>query len=1845
MIKKILLSGFLFFGLGELHAQWNKINTGTTQDMYAVDYYSANDIWIGAAGQFVKTGNGGTSWTVVNQIMSNINAPIPGNIYGLALSNSTSAIATGFFDLGNDELILNTSNGGAIWNMASNTQFSSAPRYTTGLDVFGSGAIAVGNNGHIWLSADNGASWAYELSGVNSLINDVKYDTKDTVIACGDNAIFRSVDGGLSWSPNNSFNGSLKTVTCAQKTIYVGIANSNSFLKSTDQGTTYKLMNMPFGSSGVLYAVDANTVLASGLNDLYISHSGGLYWEKYKLPGYMQVNRIDFFSGSGIAVGVGGYTLKTANLPACLSYPISIFSIQGGKNAFCTGDSISLADSTAPLAGYTYQWKINGSTFSTAYNSGLRLMNPGIQVLSLVVSNANGSDTSSMTLNVTGHVMAPLNVKAAADTVCHGSIPGFAISGSDANTVYCLRKGFVNISTPQNGNGATIEFSGQTPLLASTNFNILAVRTNSCYTDSLIQPQTITLSTNPEPPNSCVPAVAYCPSSGITNVTFGTINNTTSILNTNYFNYACCQHTNVVLGSSVPFSVQVRGGSYLNIWIDYNNDGCFDMNTELVYSGNSGSASGTIQISSGTSVIMNQLLRMRVANDNNPIYSASGGSCGQTEDYSVTILPAPVLPVPAFSVTKVSGCVITAQFKNTSSNAISYLWNFGDSTSSALLAPPDHAYANTGLYTVSLKTCNPTGCSTATQVVSISIPLVPIAAVCVPVINQTYGYHNGNLSWANFDAQQIASPLGSSTYKDNTCTQQLHLNAGSTYQLTLGCIEGGTLFMWIDLNNNGVFDANENLFPTGHPILNAQGLRFGMPILISDTVVQNTPLRMRIVLASWWSYDGGCETNISHSGGEADDFTVFVGPPLPVKAKFSVNQSSTTSCTDNAINFSDSTTNATHYLWDFGDGTTSTESRPNHVYKSSGVFTVKLVARNTAYADSMIRTNYITVKQGLPVPVITLNYHTLATTAPALSYQWYLNGSAVAGDTLASLVNAPTDGDYHVNVISANGCATSSNTLTYQPIRLAFRIGPKTGCDSLWVMVENAGTNASTYTIYWGDGATHTYNGLGGPYHYYHPGTYSVKLVACNGTICDSLIKTDSITVFANPVKPAITRNGTNLSTTAVAAHYQWRLNGSPISGATSTSFTMVQDGNYCLAIGNAGGCTAVSDTVSYFPIHVLFSTTTTSGCDSTYVYLTNSSSNASSYKLYWGDGNVTASNGAGALIHYYHTGLFTLKMVGCTGSVCDSLIMPNYISISPQTPTPLVSLNGTQLVTPAGAGTYQWLINSSPMSGDTLPVITVQQDADYNVTVTKAGSCPATSATFYYYPVHPGFSADTASHCGVTTAQIMFIDSTLNATSYSWSFGDGATDTIQNPVHSYTAPGTYSVKLKACGPLGCDSLIRNNYIVVNAAPLISTISPADTTFICSGRPIHFHSNSTVASTYQWYQDGLPITGATDSIYADSVAGNFMLLVKNNMGCVAASNTTPTFDDFDCVWPGDVDNSFVIDNYDLLAIGVYYGSTGPSRASVSNTWSPYSCKNWGITETAGCDLKHADCNGDGVINSSDTLAINANYTLTHQLAPPHFPLDMLSAVPNIYLHATDTICQAGAWVSVDVLLGDSVMPAYGVYGIAFSVGYDKALCEPGSMSISYPVSWLGAGGGNILKLSKTDIALGTVSGAIVRTTHNNASGYGVFARLHFQTSKTLARASAMNFSIKDAGLIDSSATALSANVISNYTIHVTPVVAGIKETENSSDLSIYPNPYTDATQMSYTLQKNACVSLEIFDLLGRPVKTLVNSNQSPGTYKFIFSPESAAEGAGMYYVRLTIGGQVTVRKISRLNGW
>lgn len=94
------------------------------------------------------------------------------------------------------------------------------------------------------------------------------------------------------------------------------------------------------------------------------------------------------------------------------------------------------------------------------------------------------------------------------------------------------------------------------------------------------------------------------------------------------------------------------------------------------------------------------------------------------------------------------------------------------------------------------------------------------------------------------------------------------------------------------------------------------------------------------------------------------------------------------------------------------------------------------------------------------------------------------------------------------------------------------------------------------------------------------------------------------------------------------------------------------------------------------------------------------------------------------------------------------------------------------------------------------------------NICIGTSGCAPPSLA--------PSASFSASPTCGDTPLRVNFTDESSGAiTSWNWNFGDGASSVIQNPSHTYTSDGKYSVSLTVSGPNGSDMETKTDYIFV----------------------------------------------------------------------------------------------------------------------------------------------------------------------------------------------------------------------------------------------------------------------------------------------------------------------------------------------------------------------------------------------------------------------------------------------
>ncbi|MCB0572281.1 MAG: T9SS type A sorting domain-containing protein [Phaeodactylibacter sp.] len=198
------------------------------------------------------------------------------------------------------------------------------------------------------------------------------------------------------------------------------------------------------------------------------------------------------------------------------------------------------------------------------------------------------------------------------------------------------------------------------------------------------------------------------------------------------------------------------------------------------------------------------------------------------------------------------------------------------------------------------------------------------------------------------------------------------------------------------------------------------------------------------------------------------------------------------------------------------------------------------------------------------------------------------------------------------------------------------------------------------------------------------------------------------------------------------------------------------------------------------------------------------------------------------------------------------------------------------------------------------------------------------------------------------------------------------------------------------------------------------------------------------------------------------------------------------------VWPGDANHDNIAHHVDLLNVGLAYGAQGPARATDSQSWMSFSADNWAGSFANGLNYKHADCNGDGIVDEADRNTIVQNYGLTHGPLGPVASIPGTDTDPPAYADFPAQVPN-GASFNVPIIVGSADEPVEDVYGIAFTVEFDPAALDPNAIHVVYPVSWFGEPGVNTMSIDRTYASEGQIEIAITRIDQNNVSGYGQVA--------------------------------------------------------------------------------------------------------------------------------------------------
>ncbi|MBS1509928.1 MAG: PKD domain-containing protein [Bacteroidetes bacterium] len=656
--------------------------------------------------------------------------------------------------------------------------------------------------------------------------------------------------------------------------------------------------------------------------------------------------------------------------------------------------------------------------------------------------------------------------------------------------------------------------------------------------------------------------------------------------------------------------------------------------------------------------------------------------------------------------------------------------------------------------------------------------------------------------------------------------------------------------------------------------------------------------------------------------------TQFIKVDDKPAADFAANNQS--GCFPLRVNFTDLSAGGsaviTSWDWDFGDGSISNLQNPFHIYSIAGNYTVTLKVTNAGGCSKVIsRPNFIQVSPGVTVdfnnsvPVLckppeTISFANLSTGPGTLSYQWDF------GDGGTSTLQNPshtyvTGGSFTVSLIttSSSGCL---DTLI-KPAAVVIKdvvsdfSAPATACQGVSITFTNTSVPQPAGSSW--DFGDATFSSLTNPTKAYAaPGTYQVKLKNDYGTCFDSVIK--PITVLALPIPdftaPDVTDcnvpftvNFSDLSSGAVA--WDWNFGDGATDNVQNPSHTYTALGNYdvTLVVTNANGCKDSITKPQFVKIQkpvVGINGLPLEGC---IPFTINPLPNVvavdgiQSYNWDFGDGGTsTAANPT----HTYLTqGIYTVKLYITTIDGCqDSAVFVNAVTAGNKSfanfdAVPTAQCVGqpiqfNNLTNPSDR--WSWDFGDGTGSSSIAnPMYTYQDTGHFNIRlIAWNNGCPDTLIKTNYITALPPVARFTPSFNCNNKLQVAFTDNSVLPQTWSWDFGDGFTSTLQNPVHTYAAFGTYNVSLTVTNG-GCSN---TKIIPVTLFTEAADFTVADDT-ICNSETAVFQTtgiNPANIATYFWdYGDGNSGFGGSTATHQYAAPGLYSvtLTITDTRGCIS----------------------------------------------------------------------------------------------------------------------------------------------------------------------------------------------------------------------------------------------------------------------------------------------------------------------------------------------------------------------
>ncbi|MCB0430702.1 MAG: PKD domain-containing protein [Flavobacteriales bacterium] len=588
------------------------------------------------------------------------------------------------------------------------------------------------------------------------------------------------------------------------------------------------------------------------------------------------------------------------------------------------------------------------------------------------------------------------------------------------------------------------------------------------------------------------------------------------------------------------------------------------------------------------------------------------------------------------------------------------------------------------------------------------------------------------------------------------------------------------------------------------------------------------------------------------SGCEALGVTVVNEPPALVISHTSVNNP----CFGDALGSVDLTVSGGMpgytYDWD-QDGTGDNDDAEDLSNLPAGTYAVTVTdANGCQITDEIIITEPTQLVAGTTATDVSCAGGTdgavdlnVSGGTPTYTFKW--NNNSTGED----LTGVPA-GVYTVTVTDNNNCTVIITDTVEEPTPLVLST---TGVDNLCYgdaggSIDLTASGATPgYTYKWSNGkTTQDLSGL-------VAGVYAVTVTdknGCTATAQQNITEPTALVLSGSTTNESCFASNGSATISASGAtpgyHYLWD------NGATSATNTGLPEGTYCVTVTDNNGCT--HDTCLSLvnipgPISGLSGEDVCEGAATNFADM--STGNVAACAWDFGDGATSTT--CGDQSHTYQAP-GTYDVIQCVTDAggcghCDTIqvtVHPQPVVCFTDSAVGCVPITHQFFNCSQQTGTCLWDFGDGTTSTDCDPthVFTDPGCYDVTLTITSAEGCTATLMKPCYVEGYPWPTADflaNPAEVSVMNPVVNLFDKSSDAISWEWDFGDSsAVSGAQNPIHTYTDTGCYTIRLAIVNQYGCKDTIEGDICVKDIATIYvpNVFSPNGDGKNEVFRPVHY---------------------------------------------------------------------------------------------------------------------------------------------------------------------------------------------------------------------------------------------------------------------------------------------------------------------------------------------------------------------------------------------------------------------